>query len=123
MQMTASSRIKLDHIIKAMEELGHPVFAIDLNKDEINNRDSFFVYNDKGNISRVEGANQYKMEFTVMYISKVHDDIDEITLIDQLIRYGLIFVDSTRDEAKFKGTDQTALVITLNFTQIFRLCR
>ncbi|MGX7108348.1 hypothetical protein [Facklamia miroungae] len=123
MQMTVSSQIKLDRIIKAMEDREHPVFAIDLNKDEINNFDSFFIYNDKGNIFRAEGANQYRMNFTVLYISKTHDDIDEITLIDELIRYGLTFVDSSREEAKFKETDQTALVITLNFTQIFRLCR
>lgn len=119
----ASNRVNLDKVIEALESVEVPVFAIDLNKDEINSVDSFIVYNDKGDIEKSDKPMNYLREFSVMYVSKVNRDIEEIELIDKLLQLGLIFVSSNRDHAKFKDTDQTALVITINFKTIIRLCR
>lgn len=123
MSITVSNSIKLDRVIAVLEATGHPTFAIDLNKDELNGLNSFIVYNDKGDIERSTQPMQYLRDFTVLYVSKVNEDIDEVSLINQLMPLGLVFVNSTREEAKFQETDQTALVVTLNFKTILRMCR
>lgn len=122
MQIPVYQTVNLDRILSSIEETGHPVFAIDLNKDEINAHDSFFVYMDKGNIAHGDDPKQLLREFTLIYLSKNNTDIDEIDLIVKLKRLGLVFNSLERDEAKFKDTEQTALVLTFRFHAIIRVC-
>lgn len=122
MQIPAYQTVNLEKIISTIESVGYPVFAIDLNKDEINKHDSFFVYMDKGNIINGESKTQLLRDFTLMYLSKNNKDIDEIDLILNLRKLGLIFDSMDRDEAKFQDTDQTALVLTFHFHATIRAC-
>lgn len=120
--MTVSNRVNQEKLIKVLDSFGFPIFSVDLNKDEINQHSSFFVYNEKGNILPATGSNQYLRDFTLIFMSRENKDIDEIEVIHALTRLGLVFKNSYREEAKLRGTEQSALVITMNFHEIIRVC-
>ncbi len=118
--MVKLNRERLAKVVDKIESFGYPVFNIDLNKDEIRDNKSFFVYDENGRVTPGQSRLQYQKEFTLMFISLEDKTIDEIELAENLIRgTGLIFDGSTRDQAKFQETDQLASTITWTFHRVF----
>ena len=114
----------LTKIVGRLEDFGYPVFGLDLNKDEIRDNKSFFVYDENGRITPGQSRIQYLIEFTLMFITLEDKVMDEIEIAENVIQgTGLIFDGSVREQAKFQETDQIANTITWTFHRVVMVGR
>lgn len=118
-----SKPLNLARIVEELEKTGFPVFGIDIGRDEVAEHKSFIVYYDKGDIKPTETRNQYKMDFTVMFVSRVDASIDEIEVIENLRLCGLIFDETNHEEGRYLNTDDIAKAVTFKFHQVIRVDR
>lgn len=100
---------------KIIEITGYPVFKTDITRDEALANPSFFVYEDKGDITQGGNGNQFLMEFIISFITTEDASIDEIELILALRYFGLIFNRTETEHGRVANTESEAKMITFNF--------
>ncbi|WP_124058468.1 hypothetical protein [Vaginisenegalia massiliensis] len=122
MKSITSKFNRLNDFLAILDGTGYPVFAYDTNVDEMNDNDSFWVYMDKGNITKGEANTNWHQEFTFMFISKSAKEIDEISIIQQVEGLNILFDRLERETFKLAETQQMALTVTFNCHTIIRVC-
>lgn len=86
-------RLKLDKFFEVMKDESFPVFGTDIQPDERDANDSFFIYADTNVINRGSNSTmlQFLKRFTLAFVTKVDDQVDVIALADKLTKCGLTF--------------------------------
>lgn len=101
----------------------YPVFGKDIKKDEVENNPSFFIYNEKGEITKGDGTiNSYNINFYLYFITRENAEINEIEIIERLKKHGLVFVRTEQDLGKIENTDSEAKMTTFIFYQMQKVC-
>ncbi|WP_092092114.1 hypothetical protein [Pisciglobus halotolerans] len=113
----------LEKVIKTIEAVGgYQVFGTDMKKDEVDSNESFFIYYDKGPITKADGSNQYLRDFILMFITKENAEIDEFGLILALQKCRLRFDNTEYDYGRIADTEREARMTTFNFHQALVVC-
>ena len=111
--------LDLEKIKNTIEGItGFPVFGTDIQKDELEAHESFFLYYENGPIRKAEsGANQFLRDFILMFVTKEAAEIDEFALILELPKCGLRFRNTEYEFGKIANTEQEAKLSTFYFHQ------
>ena len=111
--------LDLEKIKNTIEGItGFPVFGTDIQKDELEAHESFFLYYENGPIRKAEsGANQFLRDFILMFVTKEAVEIDEFALILELPKCGLRFRNTEYEFGKIANTEQEAKLSTFYFHQ------
>ena len=113
-------KLDLKRVLEQLEVFGYPIFSLDINKDELLEHKSFFIYDDNTGITPGENRLQYQIGFSLLFITFEEAQIDQIEVALQLSRAGLIFDNSTHNIGKLQDTDQVATTITWQFHSLVR---
>lgn len=116
-------RFDLEKVIATIEGVsGFKVFGTDMKKDEVDDNNSFFIFDDKGDIRKASSANQYLQDFVLSFITKENAEIKEFDLIIGLGRMGLIFRETEKEYGRMANTENEAKMITFYFHQPLVVC-
>ena len=120
-----SKTLDLEKIKTTVEGItGFPVFGTDIQKDELDANESFFLYYEKGPIRKADsGANQFLRDFILMFVTKEDAEIDEFALILELPKCGLRFRNTEYEFGKIASTEQEAKLSTFYFHQALIICQ
>ena len=115
----ANKTLDLEKIKTTVESItGFPVFGTDIQKDELDANESFFLYYENGPIRKADsGANQFLRYFILMFVTKEDAEIDEFALILELPMCGLRFRNTEYEFGKVASTEQEAKLSTFYFHQ------
>lgn len=95
-----------------------PVFYLDVKKDDIEKNKSFFIYNDKGEITKGQGLT-FIRSFYIHYVTSDGSEIDEIQLIKYIQKnHSLIFDKTAIDVGKIQNLDTVTQMTTFEFHYI-----
>ncbi|MDT1957575.1 hypothetical protein [Carnobacterium divergens] len=109
--------------IETLKIFNFPVFGEDVQKDEIESNPSFFIFFDKGELSKAESPNVYNKAAYISFITV--DDTeppDEFKLIETMQKCGLIFDRTEIDNGKIANTETMANMTTFIMHRSFRMC-
>ena len=101
-----------------VEMTGFKVFDIDMSKDEVDNNSSFFMYYEKGPISKAENNKDLLREFVLMFVTKDNSDIDEYSIIQKSNTWGLRFKNTSYDYGEMLNSQELVRVTTFFFQQV-----
>ena len=116
------SNLRLEAFYNGLKQLTNMgIFDIDIAKDELDSNSSFFLYHDKGRISKGDNG-RLNREFTLMFVTKENKEIDEYAIIEESPKWGLVFRNTESDYGKIADTQELVRTTTFYFVYEVRTC-
>lgn len=113
----------LSGLLDELEKVA-PIFARDIREDEVKNNPSFFIYEDDGDIVRVEDStNQYKQEFYLSFVTRNNVKLDKFHIIELCHRHKLFFESCNTQVGKIENLDSETSLTTFIFHHKQLMCR
>lgn len=114
--------MNIERLVEVLEETGVNVFGDDIKEEEVMTNPSFFLYRDTNDYSRGGTGRSLIRKFLVQFVTKENKVINLEELIPKIQTAGLYFVNSYEDLGKIQGTDNQALMITMEFNYQVKKC-
>lgn len=115
--------MKIDKLVQTLKtQYPYEVFDTDIKQEEAEANASFFLFRVSNEYSKGESGRGLLRRVYVHFVTKDNSEINLETLIPELQKCGIVFKTSSEDLGKMQGTDDLAMMITMEFTYQAVLC-
>lgn len=116
--------MNIERMIQVLNE-AHPdieVFGDDIKEEEVMKNPSFFLYRETNNYTRGQSSRSLIQKVLIQFVTKENKKINIAELAPNLQTAGIHFDFSYEELGKIQGTDDVALMVTMEFTQQVKRC-
>lgn len=100
----------------------YPVFDSDIKREEVEANGTFFIFRESNKFFRGESGRSLMRKVYVQFVTRESKQINLETLIPEIQTAGLYFFTSDEELGKIQGTDNEALMITMECNVQVRKC-